>query len=95
MKYKADDGKSCKKNERKENSVEMIVAKKVAHDGAPTFTDQVLSAAQRMSDKGWTLSKGKSKRKIDACIAMVMALDRATTKPETPEAPASVLDIWS
>jgi phage terminase large subunit-like protein len=48
-----------------------------------------------MSDKGWTLSKGKSKRKIDACIAMVMALDRATSKPETPEAPASVLDIWS
>ena len=77
------------------NAYEMIVAKKVAHDGAPTFTDQVLSAAQRMSDKGWTLSKGKSKRKIDACIAMVMALDRATTKPEPQEAPASVLDIWS
>ena len=75
------------------NAYEMIVAKKVAHDGAPTFTDQVLSAAQRMSDKGWTLSKGKSKRKIDACIAMVMALDRATTKPPDEPTPA-VLDIW-
>jgi len=76
------------------NAYEMIVAKKVAHDGSPTFTDQVLSAAQRMSDKGWTLSKGKSKRKIDACIAMVMALDRATSKPENQPAP-SVLDIWN
>lgn len=76
------------------NAYEMIVSKKVAHDGSPTFTDQVLSAAQRMSDKGWTLSKGKSKRKIDACIAMVMALDRATTKPPDEPTP-SVLDIWS
>ena len=42
-----------------------------------------------------SVSKGKSKRKIDACIAMVMALDRATSKPEAPEAEPSVLDIWS
>jgi phage terminase large subunit-like protein len=76
------------------NAYEMIVSKKVAHDGSPTFTDQVLSAAQRMSDKGWTLSKGKSRRKIDSCIAMVMALDRATTKPIETITP-SVLDIWS
>ena len=76
------------------NAYEMIVSKKVAHDGSPTFTDQVLSAAQRMSDKGWTLSKGKSRRKIDSCIAMVMALDRATTKPVEIITP-SVLDIWS
>jgi phage terminase large subunit-like protein len=53
----------------------------------------VLSAAQRMTDTGWRLSKGKSKRKIDACIAMVMALDRATTKATAVIQP-SVLDIW-
>lgn len=75
------------------NAYEMIVAKKIAHDGSPTFTDQVLSAAQRMSDKGWTLSKGKSRRKIDSCIAMVMALDRATSRPPDDPTPA-VLDIW-
>ena len=62
-------------------SYELIVGRKVAHNGSPTFTDQVLSAAQRMTDNGWRLSKGKSKRKIDACIAMVMALDRASRKP--------------
>jgi phage terminase large subunit-like protein len=76
------------------NAYELIVAGRVAHDGSPTFTDHVLSAAQRMSDSGWRLSKGKSKRKIDACIAMVMALDRATSKPREVVAP-SVLDIWS
>ena len=75
------------------NAYELIVSKRIAHDGSPTFTDQVLSAAQRMSDKGWTLSKGKSKRKIDACIAMVMAVDRATSKPPDEPTP-SVLDIW-
>ena len=76
------------------NAYEMIGNRKIAHDGSPTFTDQVLSAAQRMTDTGWRLSKGKSKRKIDACIAMVIALDRATTKPVTPTS-ATVLDIWS
>lgn len=76
------------------HTYELIVAKKVAHDGSPMFTDQVLSAAQRMSANGWTLSKGKSKRKIDACIAMVMALDRATRKP-TQEVIPAVLDIWT
>lgn len=72
---------------------ELIVQGKVLHGGSPTFTDQVLSAAQRMTDNGWRLSKGKSKRKIDACIAMVMALDRATRKQQVNEGP-SVIDIW-
>jgi phage terminase large subunit-like protein len=76
------------------NTYELIVAKRVAHDGSPMFTDQVLSAAQRMTANGWTLSKGKSKRKIDSCIAMVMALDRASRKP-TQEAVPAVLDIWT
>jgi phage terminase large subunit-like protein len=60
---------------------ELIVRGKVRHRGQPTFTDQVLSAAQRMTDNGWRLSKGKSRRKIDAAIALVMALDRASTNP--------------
>lgn len=60
---------------------ELIVNGKVLHEGSPTFTDQVLSAAQRMTDAGWRLSKGKSRRKIDACIALVMALDRASNRP--------------
>lgn len=73
---------------------EMITNRKISHDGSPTFTDQVLSAAQRMTDTGWRLSKGKSRRKIDACIAMVMAVDRATRRGEE-QGIISVVDVWS
>ena len=60
------------------NAYEILIAKKIRHQNYATFTDQVLSAAQKQTDNGWRLSKGRSKRKIDSCIAMVMALDRAT-----------------
>jgi phage terminase large subunit-like protein len=76
------------------HAYELIVNGKVAHDGSPTFTDQVLSAAQRMTDQGWRLSKGKSKRKIDACIALVMALDRATTRTQIVSASPSIVQVW-
>jgi len=76
------------------HTYEMITNGKLAHDGSPTFTDQVLSAAQRMTDTGWRLSKGKSKRKIDACIALVMAVDRATRRAEE-QGTISVVDVWA
>ncbi len=66
---------------------EMIVNQRIAHDSNPLFSDQVLSAAQRVKDNGWTLSKGKSKRKIDAVIALAMAVDRATTTPADEPTP--------
>ena len=66
---------------------EMIVNQKIAHDGNPVFADQVLSAAQRSTDMGWRLSKGKSKRKIDAAIALAMAVDRATRRVESVQQP--------
>jgi len=75
------------------NAYELIVNRRVVHDGSPTFVDQVLSAAQRMTDDGWRLSKGKSKRKIDAAIALVIALDRATLVSRHSTMP-SVVDIW-
>lgn len=76
------------------HAYEMIINKKVMHDGAPTFTDQVLSAAQRMTDQGWRLSKGKSKRKIDAAIALVMALDRATSRQTAVISP-NIVQVWA
>lgn len=76
------------------NTYRLIVEGHLAHDGAPTLTDHVLSAAQRVSEQGWRLSKGKSRRKIDACIAMVIAVDRATSKARSVESP-TVLDIWA
>lgn len=72
---------------------ELIVSKKLAHGGSPMFTDQVLSAAQRMTENGWRLSKGKSRRKIDACIAMVMAVDRATRRNTNTPQPM-IASVW-
>jgi len=75
------------------NAYDLIVNQRMTHDGSPTYTDQVLSAAQRMTDQGWRLSKGKSRRQIDAAIAMVMALDRATQRQVVPIAP-SIIQVW-
>jgi len=72
---------------------EFIVGKKIVHGGSPMFTDQVLSAAQRMTEQGWRLSKGKSRRKIDACIAMCMAIDRATRRSSNTPTPM-IANVW-
>lgn len=69
---------------------ELIVNQQVVHDGDPVLEDHVLSAAQRAGERGWTLSKGKSKRKIDACIAMVLALHRAHGRNADP----GVVNLW-
>jgi phage terminase large subunit-like protein len=55
----------------------------LVHPDDPVLTDHVLAAATRETDRGWRLSKGKSKRHIDACIAMVMAVFLAL--PRVPE----------
>jgi len=75
------------------HAYEMIAQRRVWHDGSLTLTDHVLSAAQRITDNGWRLSKNKSRRKIDACIAMVMAVDRATRRPP-PDTTPNILNIW-
>lgn len=75
------------------NAYDMIVTNRVVHNGSPTFGDQVLSAAQRMTDNGWRLSKGKSKRKIDAAIALCMALDRATRRQSNTPSP-TIESVW-
>lgn len=69
------------------NLYELIVNQVIAHDGDPMFADQIMSAAQRQTESGWRLSKGKSKRKIDAAIALAIASDRATSKQEVAPVP--------
>jgi len=68
---------------------EVIATGRLAHDGDQTFTDQMLAAAPVATETGWRLSKGRSRRKIDAAIALSMALDRVTRKPEEVTDPAS------
>lgn len=66
-----------------QTAYELICSGQVVHDGSPMLADQVQSAVPRQTESGWRISKGKSKRKIDATVALVMALSRATTTPTT------------
>lgn len=67
------------------HALEMIVDGCVVHDGDPELADHVKSAVPRPNERGFTLSKGKSKHKIDACITLVIALWRLFAPDE--EAP--------
>ncbi|MGW6295638.1 terminase large subunit domain-containing protein [Streptomyces sp. NPDC055058] len=57
----------------------------LVHADDPVLTDHVRAAATRDTDRGWRLSKGKSKRHIDACIAMVIAVFLALPRIEPEE----------
>ena len=51
-----------------------ILGKGLVHDGDPDLASAVKSASRRQQERGFTLSKGKSKRLIDPCIAMCMGI---------------------
>lgn len=53
---------------------ELIVGKKVVHDGDPELASHITSAVKRQQERGFTLSKGKSKRHIDAAVTLCMGL---------------------
>jgi hypothetical protein len=57
-----------------------IQQKAVHHDGNPAFAEQVLNAVPRFTERGFTLQKAKSKGRIDACIALALAVDRAVNR---------------
>lgn len=67
-----------------QTAYELICGGLVEHDGNAVFSDQVLAAVPRETDSGWRISKGKSKRKIDAAVAMVIAVARATAREQAP-----------
>jgi phage terminase large subunit-like protein len=64
------------------HAFELIVSGRLVHDADPVLEDHVLSAVQREGERGWTLSKGRSKRKIDAAIALVLACWEASQPTE-------------
>jgi phage terminase large subunit-like protein len=51
-----------------------IIARKIVHGGDKEFARQVQSAARRQFERGWTLSKSKSKIRIDSAVAMCMGV---------------------
>lgn len=62
---------------------EAIKRGELSHDGDPEFESQVLNAVPRFNERGFTLAKAKSKGKIDACIAMCLALAGASQPPQS------------
>ena len=72
---------------------DLIIAGKIVHDGHPELRRQVKNAAKRQFERGFTLSKSKSKIRIDAAVALCMG---AWALAElTAEGDSSVLNqIW-
>ncbi len=67
---------------------EAIVHGGLTHDGDDAFTEQVLNAVARYNEHGFTLSKPKSRSKIDAAVALAMmhrAASRAAAQPPPAE----------
>ena len=60
---------------------EMIRSGGITHDGDPAFAAQVLAAVPRFNDRGFTLAKGKSRGRIDAAVALALAVDRVQREP--------------
>jgi hypothetical protein len=60
-----------------------IIGGQVVHDGDPDVSRQVLAAVKRPGERGFTLSKGRSRTHIDAAITLCMGVDALArlTKP--------------
>jgi len=72
------------------NAYQLVRSGGISHDGDVPFGEQVLNAVPRYNERGMTLQKSKSKGRIDAAVAMCLAIDRATWR-EAPRPPVVVL----
>ena len=62
--------------------LEVIKNGELRHDGDEILATHVLNAVPRFNERGFTLQKSKSRGRIDAVIALALAVDRAThTEP--------------
>ena len=57
---------------------EAIVNSAITHDGDEFYARQILNAVPRHNERGFMLSKNKSRGKIDAAAALAMCYDRAS-----------------
>lgn len=62
-----------------------IVSGVLVHDGDVEFGAQVKAAVRRQQERGFTLSKGKSRRKIDAAVALCMGVEGLQRLEERPD----------
>ena len=62
---------------------DMIIAQQIVHSGDPDEMRQVNAAVKREQERGFTLSKGRSRIHIDAAITLCMAVE-ALARLEEP-----------
>jgi phage terminase large subunit-like protein len=72
---------------------DLILGELIAHDGDHDFTQQVNAAVKRPTERGWYLSKGRTKRHMDACRALSLAVAAADLWADASNAPADFFVI--
>jgi len=58
-----------------------IVSGEILHNGDPTLAAHVRAGATKQHERGWRLVKGKSRRPIDALIALALAYTQINAEP--------------
>jgi phage terminase large subunit-like protein len=56
---------------------ELVREQRLVHNGDPLLREQILGAVAAATERGWRISKRKSKARIDGCVALAMAAYRA------------------
>lgn len=72
------------------NLYELILNKGLTHEQDELFETQILNAVTKLNERGFTLQKSKSRGRIDAAIALALAVDRAQHKKK-PKPPLVIL----
>jgi phage terminase large subunit-like protein len=65
--------------------LEIIKRAELKHDGDEGLATHVLNAVPRFNERGFTLQKSKSRGRIDGCIALALAVDRALHESKAEE----------
>lgn len=68
-----------------ERLYELVKEHRLVHDGDPVLRRQVLAAVATETERGWRISKRKSRERTDAAIALAMAADRAVVSKFGPK----------
>jgi hypothetical protein len=85
--FPQSDARMCPASQRLHDS---IVEGRITHPNDPRLNAHVATAIARRGRRGWRIDKAGRADKIDACIALAMALDRLENRPE----PAKVVAWW-
>ena len=63
----------------------------LSHDGDELFAAHVLAAVARFNERGFTLSKGRGRDRIDAAVALALAVHRSQAPGAAPHPTPSVV----